>query len=321
MSAIEPASRTDRRTVTGLSARPNVEPSEEPEVSPSEVDHDTGLEVEGTDDLATIERPFDPRKIKVRTITPVVDLILSRIRHGDIDLSPDFQRQAGIWNRERMSRLVESLLLRIPIPVFYVAADDDDRWSVVDGIQRITAIDSFVRGRFTLWRLEYLTQFETCDYDGLPHSMQRRIKETQLVVNVIEPGTPPEVMFNIFHRINTGGLPLNGQEIRNALHPGEVRDYLKNLATTQEFLDATSHSVKPDRMADRECVLRFLAFFDSSWNEYEDRDLDGYLSQAMRRINEMDDCERASLARTFTKAMRAAHCIFGNDAFRKRYDP
>ena len=151
--------------------------------------------------------------------------------------------------------------------------------------------------------------------------MQRRISETQLIVNVIEPGTPDDVMFNIFRRINTGGLPLTGQEIRHALHPGAVRDYLKTLADTQEFLDATSRSVKPDRMADRECVLRFLAFYSHPWEKYEDGDLDGHLSRTMKNINAMRESDRESLTRGFRKAMQTAYRVFGDDAFRKRYDP
>lgn len=287
----------------------------------AELDQETGLEIESEDDSVEIKRPFDPRKIKVRTTHLVVDQVVTRIRHKEIDLSPDFQRKAGIWDAKRKSRLVESLLLRIPIPVFYVAANEDDLWSVVDGIQRITTLYDFINGRFPLTRLEYLTQFDGAQYGALPRSMQRRISETQLIVNVIEPGTPEDVMFNIFRRINTGGLPLTGQEIRHALHPGAVRDYLKTLADTQEFLDATNRSVKPDRMADRECVLRFLAFYSHPWEKYEDRDLDGYLSSTMKNINAMHADERESLTRDFRKAMWTAYRVFGDDAFRKRYDP
>ena len=137
-------------------------------------------------------------------------------------LRPDFQRLAGIWDNTRKSRLIESLLLRIPIPVFYVAADENEIWSVVDGVQRISTIYDYVTDKFRLSRLEYLKKLEGALYTGLPRQMQRRINETQFVVNVIEPGTPPEVMFNIFRRINTGGMALNGQEIRHALHAGPV---------------------------------------------------------------------------------------------------
>jgi hypothetical protein len=244
---------------------------------------------------------------------------VSRIAHNEIDLAPDFQRHAGIWNTVRKARLIESLMLRIPLPVFYVAADIDENWSVVDGLQRITTIDSYVNGRFALSNLEYLTQLNGLKFDQLPRPMQRRIRETELVVHVIEPGTPEEVMFNIFRRINTGGMRLNGQEIRHALHKGPARDYLKRLAGTNEFLAATSRSVRPDRMADRECVLRFLAFRITPWEQYKANDLDGFLSDAMSRINQMTPADRNRLEVDFCRSMNAALGIFGNDAFRKRY--
>lgn len=285
-----------------------------------EIDQDSGLEHE-LEDTSEIKRPFDPEKIKIRTVNIVVDQIVSRVEHEEIDLAPDFQRMAGIWNDERKSRLIESLLLRIPIPVFYVAADNDEKWSVVDGVQRTSTIHSYVTGRFRLTQLEYLTDLNGCDYMALPRPMQRRISETQLVVNIIEPETPEEVMFNIFRRINTGGMALNGQEIRHALHPGPVRDYLKQLVKTKEFLDATDSSIKKERMADRECVLRFLAFHIDPWEQYIANDLDGYLGTTMIKINRMDSDRRVYFSNDFRRAMRAASDIFGKDAFRKRYDP
>ena len=283
-----------------------------------DVDQDSGLERE-QEDSSEIKRPFDPEKIKIRTVNIVVDQLVSRIGHDEIDLAPDFQRIAGIWDNKRKSRLIESLLLRIPIPVFYVAADENERWSVVDGLQRTSTIHAYVTGRYGLTQLEYLTKLDEYYYNDLPRSMQRRISETQLVVNVIESGTPKEVMFNIFRRINTGGMMLNGQEIRHALHPGPIRMYLKDLVGTEEFLQATDNSIKTDRMADRECALRFLAFHIEPWERYSANDLDGYLGLTMERINAMESIERTRFLMDFKKAMRAAFHIFGNDAFRKRY--
>ena len=128
-------------------------------------------------------------------------------------------------------------------------------------------------------------------------------------------------MFNIFHRLNTGGVPLNGQEIRHALHPGPVREYLKEeLATAREFLEATDTSIKATRMADCECVLRFLAFYIDSWANYEANDLDGYLGRTMTKINKMPSEQRDTIAEDFKNAMRAARDIFNEDAFRKRYN-
>ena len=292
-----------------------VTPKPESVAPPSD---DDGIEVE-TEDASQIKRPFDPEKIKVRTVHVVVDQIVSRIDHEEIDLAPEFQRMAGIWTHQSKSRLIESLLLRIPIPVFYVAANENETWSVVDGLQRTSTIYKYVKGQFSLSQLEYLDNLDGRLFEDLPRPMQRRIRETQLVVNVIEPGTPEEVMFNIFRRINTGGLVLNGQEIRHALHPGPALTLLRDLASANEFLKATSRSIRSERMADQECILRFLAFHIDPWEQYSARDLDGYLSQTMAKINGMSSTGRAELSADFKKAMHAANQIFGRYAFRKFY--
>ena len=280
---------------------------------------DVGIEQEKEDEIVRIKRPFDPEKIRVRTVNVVVDQVVARIRYQEIDLAPDFQRMADIWNDRQKSRLIESLLLRIPIPVFYVAADHDEIWSVVDGLQRTSTMFDYVEGKFALQQLEYLTSLNGKSFMDLPHRMQRRIRETQLVVNVIEPGTPEEVMFNIFRRINTGGATLNGQEIRHALHPGPVRNYLKELAESDDFKRATDNSIKNIRMEDRECVLRFIAFHVEPWEDYSANDLDGYLGNAMKRVNAMETAQRDVLTRDFMRAMRGAYRIFERHAFRKRY--
>lgn len=278
---------------------------------------DGDLEKELEDPQGRIENPFDPEQIKIRTVNIVVEQLTARIRYGEIDLTPDFQRLRGIWTDQRKSRLIESLLLRIPIPVFYVASDESEIWSVVDGVQRMSTIDDYVTGKFNLTGLEYLTWLNERKHADLPRRLQRRISETQLIVNVIEPGTPDEVMLNVFLRINTGGMQLKEQEIRHALNPGPVRGYLKDLAESDEFIKATNGSVKPTRMADREFVLRFLSFHTSHWKNYDARGFDSYLGKIMKDLNKMDQDLLDNYERDFKKAMNAAYKIFRDDAFRK----
>ena len=277
----------------------------------------TGLETELVDPQELITDPFNPEQIKIRTVNIVVEQLVSRIKYGEIDLSPDFQRLRGIWANGQKSRLIESLLLRIPLPVFYVASDESDVWSVVDGVQRMSTISDYVSGSLRLTGLQYLSYLEGQRHDDLPRQLQRRISETQLIINVIEPGTPPAVMFNVFLRINTGGMPLNGQEIRHALNPGPARKFLEGLALSEEFVASTDGSIAVHRMADRECVLRFLAFHISGWDGYTSNDLDGYLVRAMQTVNHMTESDLKSLATDFKKAMLAAFDLFGKNAFRK----
>lgn len=290
----------------------------------SKVDDDTLPDGAGVDleEYENITEPFDPALIRVETKSMSIDLLLSRIQHGEIDLAPDFQRQGGIWSLGAKSRLIESILIRIPLPAFYMDATDEDRWIVVDGLQRLTTLKEFAVDRsIKLTGLEFLTQLEGKIYDELPRNFQRRIQETQVTVYLIEKGTPPEVKFNIFRRINTGGLPLSAQEIRHALNQGKVTNFLKNLASCQEFRQATTGSVPRERMADREFVLRFLAFKLTPYTEYDSKEFDSFLSDTMAEINKMTDEELKELERQFRRAMNAAFDIFERDAFRKRYKP
>lgn len=271
-------------------------------------------------DETRIEQPFDPTQIRIATREPSVDIVMERIRRGEIDLAPDFQRSDDIWSRPTQSRLIESILLRIPLPVFYMAADPDDNWQVVDGLQRLGTLRNFIiNKRLRLRGLEYLSQFDGHGYDQLPRPMQRRITETQLSCHVIEPGTPPEVMFNVFKRINTEGKPLVGQEIRHALNPGPARDLLRELAASEEFLRATDGSVKPGRMADRECVLRVLAFRALGDDSYGGK-LDDFLTNAMKHLNRAPALH-PSLRVDFRRAMSLAWDLFGKEAFRKPNRP
>lgn len=278
-----------------------------------------GVEEEARDEDVDLTHPFDPSKIRVTTEPRTIDSLVRRIRHDEIDLAPEFQRRARLWKLHKKGQLIESILLRIPLPVFYVAATEDDMWSVVDGLQRLTTINDFLSNEFRLSGLEYLSQLEGMTFADLPRAMQRRIEETSLVLNIIQPGTPDEVMINIFRRLNTGGLPLAGQEIRNALYKGPVRDFLAELAGSEEFLRATDGRVSDARMDAQECVLRFCAFFMDDWRDYDRGDLDAYLSEAMKRLNGLTDELRGDLAHSFANAMNVAFQIFSDDAFRKRY--
>lgn len=273
------------------------------------------------EDIGQIVRPFDPEKIKVITESRSLDLILKRISYDEIDLAPEFQRRARVWSDTKKSQLIESLLLRIPLPVFYVSAEANGNWSVVDGLQRLTTINDFVDNRFELSSLEYLKDLDGYVFERLPRALKRRIEETIIVIHIIEPGTPEDVMFNIFKRINTGGEPLRPQEIRNALAKGPVRKFLKTLAESQEFLSATQETVKDKRLDAQECAARFCAFFMTPYHRYGDgdlnTDLDTFILRGMKGVSAMPEEGREELARSFYRAMDAADAILGRYAFRK----
>lgn len=285
-----------------------------------------GIESETEQSGESIAQPFDPDKIDVTTRSMTVDLLLSRIRSGAIDLAPDFQRRAGIWNDERQSRLIESLLLRIPLPTLYAAEDEVETWAIVDGIQRLTTIVRFMdpeairETRLKLTGLEYLSaEFDKAALSDLPLRLQRRLRETELIVHVIRFGTPEEVKFNVFARINTGGMPLSSQELRHALIPGPARKILQQWAASDQFIKATDSSIKDDRMGDRELVLRYIAFNLYPYQNYSSKDFDDFLRRAMRAMNSLDESAVRSLRAEFLDVMSVATAIFEHHAFRKMY--
>jgi Protein of unknown function DUF262 len=272
------------------------------------------------DEDESIIQPFDPELIRVETRPMTIDLLLQRIKYEELDLAPDFQRKGGIWNQVTKSRLIESILVRIPLPAFYMDATNEDKWVVIDGLQRLTTLKSFVIDQsLQLSNLEFLPQLEGKIFDDLPRNLQRRITETQITVYLIEKGTPITVKFNIFKRINTGGLPLSLQEIRHALNQGKSTKLLEKLAESIEFRNVVHGSVNGKRMLDREFILRFLAFLILPYTDYKATEFDGFLSEIMTTINEKSDEEINDLEIKFKNAMQAADKIFGNDAFRKRY--
>lgn len=278
----------------------------------------TGIEQEDVE--AQIVKPFDPTLIRVESKPATLGQLISRIKHNEIDLAPAFQRKAGIWKDVAQSRLIESILVRIPIPAFYFDASNEDRWVVVDGLQRLTTLRRFVIDQeLKLTGLEFLDGMDGRSFDQLPRSLQRRIDETGTTIFLIEKNTPPNVKFNIFKRINTGGLPLSAQEIRHALNQGEVTAVLSDLASSVEFGLATDYGIRDDRMADRECVLRFLAFSIHPATEYKSTDFDGFLSESMAEINRLSRVEIDLLKSDFKQAMNVAHALFGRDAFRKPF--
>ncbi|GAB0058713.1 hypothetical protein SIID45300_03068 [Candidatus Magnetaquicoccaceae bacterium FCR-1] len=264
-----------------------------------------------------INKPFDPTKINVQTKQMSLDTLVKRINENEIDLSPDFQRNE-VWKKPAKCRLIESLLIRIPLPAFYMDATDEGHWLVVDGLQRLSTLRDFILHKsLDLSDLEFLKDVEGKRFNELPRNYQRRIEETQVTVYLIEKGTPPDVKFNIFKRINTGGMPLSAQEIRHALHQGPATERIKVLAESQAFLKATANGMKNQRMADRECVLRFLAFSLTPYPKYPDDDFDAFLSNAMSRLNTMAPAQLNVLEMRFKRAMELATRIFGNRAFRK----
>jgi uncharacterized protein with ParB-like and HNH nuclease domain len=245
------------------------------------------------------------------------------VENEEIDLLPDFQRKAGLWAPKQKSQLIESLILRIPLPAFYFDGTDNDKWIVIDGLQRLTALkEFFIDKTLRLTGLEFLKDLEGLGCDDMPKVYLRRMKETQVICYIINPGAPINLKYNIFKRINTGGLHLEPQEIRHALYQGYATDYLKKLSDNDTFKRVTGYSIPTDRMLDREFVLRFIAFYELGVEKY-DGIVDDFLNDAMALINKKykNDLTYAdTVEKKFLFVLEIAEKVFGRFAFRRMPD-
>lgn len=262
---------------------------------------------------------FIPAEVNIKSVSMNVYNLMERLENDEIDLSPAFQRNSNLWTLENQSRLIESLMLKIPIPAFYFDASCEAEWIVIDGLQRLTAFQNFLVGekKEKLRGLQYLTDFEGFTFDKLPRQYIRRVKEAPIIAYTVEKGTPDEVVFNIFQRINTGVLPLNDQEIRQALCHGIVIELIQELAETKEFLEATQYAIKKERMIDREYVTRFIAFTELDYKKEYKGNIDSFLIKAMKMVNNYKESDLNRIRHNFKKIMKYCKAIFGRYAFRK----
>jgi len=264
-----------------------------------------------------VMEPFNPGDIDIVVEPKSLDALIERIKHKEIDMNTDFQRHAELWDNKKMSRLIESILIRFPLPAFYFDASEDNNWLIVDGLQRLSAIRKFVHAKkLKLSGLEFLTDLNGKNYDELHRTYQRRIKECPVTVYLIKPGTPDEVKYSIFRRINTGGLTLNNQEIRNAMAKPEDRKFLEKLATQKCMISMMGDLSK--RMADQELVLRFWAFYKFDYFDKKNKkSIAKFLDKAMDEIKGSDEIYRKNMEVIFNKAIERCYSLLGENAFEK----
>lgn len=206
-----------------------------------------------------IQKTDIPFNLSSKPLT--LDKLMKRILHNELLLDTDFQRRPGLWDIPTKSRLIEAIIVRLPIPAFYFDGSDDNQWLVIDGLQRISAVMSFMNNEFSLTELDYLPELEEKTFNMLERPFQRNIEEYEIFAYIIQKGTPQAVKYKIFKNINTSALILEPQEIRHSINPGKPSELLKAVANSVWYKNAVSLSDRQcDRMYDRETVLRFIAF-------------------------------------------------------------
>ena len=272
-----------------------------------------GLDVSEIDEWG--HYPLDSILVRQEPRT-VVDVV-RRINNDRYIMDPDFQRDF-IWNEIKQSRLIESSLMRIPLPVFYLAEQNDGRVVVVDGLQRLTTFKRFLSNEFPLRNLE-MQNLNGKRFKDLEAKHQNRVEDTNLILYLIDAKVPERVKLDIFDRVNSGE-PLTRQQMRNCIYVGNATRWLKEAARTTEFLQATGGSLNPKTMRDREVINRFCGFSILGIDAYRG-DMDTFLAETLRQMNGMSDGERSTLSNSFRQSMIFNFYIFGNHAFRKHTDP
>lgn len=253
--------------------------------------------------------PLDDLLIRHESRT--VHEVLRRIARGQFVMNPDFQRDF-VWDEGKQSKLIESIIMRIPLPVLYLAEDDEGRMIVVDGLQRLSTFKRFVENELKL-KLPDRPRLNGRHFDDLSPKLQNRIEDCNLILYVIDQKVPEQARLDIFDRVNSG-VPLTRQQMRNSLYTGPATRFLKAEANTDLFLAATGRSLKVLTMRDREFVNRFCAFQILRIDEY--RDMDEFLAKALTQMNS-DSAALESLSNQFRTTLSNNLYLFGKHAFRK----
>ena len=271
-------------------------------------------EIEGLDDnedAAWKDYPIDT--LLIRNENRTIYEVLRRIGQNAYIMDPDFQRDF-IWPEDKQSKLIESVLMRVPLPVFYVAEDDQGRMVVVDGLQRLSTFKRFVNGELRL-TLPDQDELNNKRFNDLSPKLKNRVEDCNLIFYIMDAKVPDRARLDIFERVN-GGVPLTRQQMRNSLYMGEATRFLKIEARTDIFLAATGGSLNWRTMRDREFVNRFCAFRLLSLNEYKGN-MDDFLAQVLRKMNSLKPEALSRLSATFRKGLANNHKVFGRHAFRK----
>ncbi|MCU4493607.1 DUF262 domain-containing protein [Acinetobacter guillouiae] len=300
---------------------------------PTQLELDDGVEKELEDlepQISDSYTPFDTAKIDIIVKPMTISKLLDRLQNDELLLNPDFQRASNLWDNKRKSRLIESIILRIPLPSFYFNEDTEGNYSVVDGLQRLSTIFQFIDNKelsrslnikyesLKLSDMQYLIDLNGHTFDEIPRQYRRIINELEITSTIIRPSTPDLVRFNIFARLNQGGLAVNGQEIRNAIYPGIWREHISSISQSTLFTNNTQNKISTKRLIDHQMILRVFALFSTKADRCDKNILDDFLNYALVNYIMLWDNQRWEVEKTnFFTGMKNTIKIFGENAFRK----
>ena len=249
----------------------------------------------------------------VRNESRTVFDVVRRIRQKHYIMDPEFQRDL-VWDTDKQSKLIESVIMRIPLPVFYFAEDDKGRMVILDGLQRLTTFQMFTNDELQL-KLPGRTDLHAKRFSDLSPKLQNRVEDCNLTFYILDSKVPERARLDIFERVN-GGVPLTRQQMRNCLFMGKATSFLKREVNTKIFRDATGRSLNSKTMRDREFVNRFCAFQLFRTTDYQG-DMDDFLARCLRKMNAMHRDDLTNLSNELRRGLYNNLYLFGRHAFRK----
>lgn len=283
------------------------------------------------DNLESIQQKARERTVKTQNVEYDLDTLIKRIEKKTIKLDPDYQRRHR-WTNETSSRLIESLVLNIPIPVVFISQDvdvDDEvsdsasRFTVIDGQQRLTAIFEFMKNKLKLEGLETLSELNGSYYKDLPPFLIRRLEERTIKCLRIDSTVDAQVKFDIFERLNTGSIKLESQELRNVTARGVFNDALKELSKYSEFRKLIQvdegnpeENTKVRKMEDVELVLRFFALRYEGHEKIR-KGFKEFLTTSLVAFNALGSDEIERRLSEFKGYMTFIYGVLGGQAFSK----
>lgn len=284
-----------------------------------ETDEDTPEEY-ATENAALYPDYLIQKDIDIRENTYSVFELKRRCDQKKVILDPEFQRNPDIWKPEEKSKFIESIILNFPLPYWYVKQTKKGEYIVVDGLQRTLAIRDFIDNKFKLTGLKVLSQLNDCNFNDLkqlPGDYETRIEDKKISLYVIPYSVPPNILYEIFERVNTGGTQLQKQEIRNCIFSGQSTTLLKELSKKEYFKQAIDNGFSDKRMKDRELILHYLAFkICNDYHQDYQGDMNNFLADAMQKINEMSEKKIDELKKDFERVMTLTYDFFEQENFR-----
>ena len=300
-------------TSEGGADSPATSLSEAAQPANSSSDVDDELEADQEDEQQA-SKP-DDRPVTSQSSDWTISSLRDKLDRGQLDLQPKFQREY-VWNTkpELPSRLIESLLLEIPIPPIYFGKVAEGRLEVIDGQQRLTTLVNFVSNEFALRKLRSMASLNDKRFKELTKQQQEKILDTPIRSIVIDAAGNTELRYEVFERLNRGSMILNEQELRNCLYRGPFNDLLAELESDSYWRKAKGGVIPEGRFKEREMILRFFAFADRL-SQYAGS-LKQFLNEYMGRYAPREPNELKAHAILFRQTMQNVYAVFGERSAR-----